>query len=327
MGDSGAVVLGLLGTAAGVLAVDYAFSNPGDSWVSKLTSPLLHPLPPSPSLSLSRSARATRPPVAARRSSSVGPAPFVVTPALVNQVAAKLNLPASGLVTEDMKRSLAALQRQLGVSPTGFPDQKTIQALGIQIGQLGQLGQQAQHTTQQAARRAKATLATDAGNFISKTFGGPPSAPSTGPDEGVRKMQHMLNTFFHRHAIDEDGMMGPLTSGLIQEFQTAQGLPKTGTIDSKTHDKLESLVAQGSSLLASTLQRTGVDADSWKAEIQSLGQAAQDVISRVLSEHNPRTMLSVSNALKAAGYTQAAAAMTPQPHAATAATGWYPGPW
>lgn len=246
-----------------------------------------------------------------RRPAPTGPAPLVVTPALVNQVAAQLNqllhtnLPSNGLVTEDMKQALMALQRQLGISPTGFPDQKTLQGLRTAL-------------THGVAKAKKATPIADAGNFVSKAFGGPPSSPSTGPDEGVRKAQQMLNTFFGHHVVDENGMMDSVMAGIITEFQTAQGLPKTGTIDSKTHDLLENLTSQGAALFS---HRTGADSGDWKTETQSLGSAAQDIIAKVISEGNSRTMLSVSKLLKAAGFSQAAAATSAPSGSAT--SGWW----
>jgi peptidoglycan hydrolase-like protein with peptidoglycan-binding domain len=85
---------------------------------------------------------------------------------------------------------------------------------------------------------AKPSLMTDAVKVISKTFGGPPSTPGTGPDEGVKKNQQMLNSYFGSHVLNVDGYAEQLTTGAIKEFQKAEGLEATGTMDSTTHDLL-----------------------------------------------------------------------------------------
>lgn len=333
-GDTGsAIVVGLIGTAIGVLAVDYAFSSPGTSWVSKLTSglPGFSPAVIPPALPRGYAAsRSPRSPLArsssgpmARRPLPMGPPPLTVTPAMVNQIAVKINsllhtnLPANGLVTEDMKRAITSLQSQFGLQPTGFPDEKTLQALGIQAGVVFR-------------NMAKAPPIKEAGNFISKTFGGPPSSHATGPDEGVRKVQHMLNTFYGHQIIDEDGIMGSNTSGLLSEFQKAQGLPNTAIIDSKTQDSLAKIVSSGVSAVNAALDsRTGyylAGADSgvstWKSETQSLGDAAQNIIAKVMSEGDQRKLQPLSKMLKLAGFPVTATAVS-SVHGATATTGWW----
>jgi len=251
---------------------------------------------------------------------------------MVNQIAAKINsmlhtnLPANGLITEDMKRALMSLQSQLGLQPSGFPDDKTLRALGVALDQFGHQGQAAAHQGQAVVRSvAKATPIADAGNFISKTFGGPPSSHATGPDEGVRKVQHMLNTFFGHQVINEDGIMGPPTSGLLSEFQKAQSLPSTGVINSKTQDALEKAVSSGLSALDEVFaHRTGADSgvSTWKTETQSLGDAAQNIISKVMSEGDARKIQPLSKMLKLAGFPVTATAVS-SAHGATATTGWW----
>lgn len=334
MSDAGnGLVLGIVGTAIGVVAVDYAMSEPGESWVAKISSSLgltsfASALPmhgeshadvrASPR---SHSAHPVPPTSSQRRPLPIGPVPLTITPAMVNQIASKLNLQANGIITEEMKRAISSLQTQLGIQSTGFPDPKTLQALGIGMNQA------TSQVHALARKAAKASPIADAGNFISKTFGGPPSSHATGPDEGVRKLQHMLNTFFNHHVVEEDGVMGTNTSSLIQEFQTSQGLPKTGVIDSKTQETLNKLVSEGANYLSASLHRTGAEGVStWKSESQSLGDAAQNIISKVMTDGDPKKVQPLSKLLKLAGFPVTSAAVASSHGGGTATSGfsYYP---
>jgi uncharacterized membrane protein YgcG len=151
----------------------------------------------------------------------------------------------------------------------------------------------------------------EATNFISKTFGGPPSAPKGKPggaDFGVRETQRMLNVFFQGHVIEEDGKMGPRTKDAIVQFQQAQKLPATGIVDSKTHDFLVQVATPLTRTAFFSQLHVGIDQDDWKAETASLGKAAQDIISHAISEGDPHTLRSLSKTLSAAGFSRAARA-------------------
>jgi peptidoglycan hydrolase-like protein with peptidoglycan-binding domain len=360
---AGGIVVGLLGTAVGVVAVDYAFSEPGNSWVSKLSSSLL---PSDKHLALSPASTPTpsharlhpssgsgsgriasvAPPVSrpssmpsTRPAPSASHAPLTVTPDLVNRVATALNqqlqtkLPANGLITEDMKHALASLQQQLGISPTGFPDPKTLSALGVQL-HPHDFG----HVAQAAARSvAKATPVADVGNFISKTFGGPPSTRMTGPDEGVRKTQHLLNTFFGHKVVDEDGLMGSTLGSFTKKFQEMQGLKATGVLDSKTQTLINNLdfsstakARTGSYSIVGAAGAGGTGSSSgssgvatWTSETQSLGVAAQNIIRHAMSEGKAQRLASLSKLLKAAGFPVTATAVATSHGGATVASGWW----
>jgi hypothetical protein len=272
----------------------------------------------------------------------------------VKQITARLNvmlgtkLRESGVITPELQQAIKQVQAQLGLPQTGFPDARMLQQLGIR----GRRG---------APRIPPSnTIASDAAKVVSKTFGGPPSTPATGPDEGVRKTQVMLNSYFKNHALDEDGRLGPYTTEAIQKFQHAEGLDVTGNADSKTHDLLvkkthdlhqgvfatEAQQAQQSAAAmqaqlqsafgaVSTISHavdatgayvTGVDASDWKTETQDLGQPSQDVIAKIIAtETNKNTLKSVSKALGAAGYPKAASAvLASKAGGAAATTGFFP---
>jgi hypothetical protein len=345
---AGGVVVGILGTAVGVVAVDYVFSPPGESWVSKLTGGLTgaHPSLLSAQVSppMSTHAHASSdvshpgsfhssvpsgvtqvgPITPSSRPLPVGPAPLTVTPELVNRIVVALNrqmhvnLPSSGMVTEDVKRALVSIQTQLGITPTGFPDQKTLAALGVSH------GHDAQRASQIAVRKvSKAAPVTDAGNFISKTFGGPPSTRMTGPDEGVRKTQHLLNTFFGRKVVDEDGLMGSPLSSLIKKFQEMQGLKATGILDSKTQNLINNLDFSAAHKVRTGAPTSNSGVSTWKSESQSLGQAAQDVIAHAMTEGKPQRLATLSKLLKTAGFPVTATAVATSHGGSSVASGWW----
>lgn len=234
---------------------------------------------------------------------------------MVKEVARQLNatfgtnLRVDGIITTEMQRTIKSVQQQLGMAPTGFPD-------GRLIAQLGKI----------ARDTAKAPVMTDVAKVISKTFGGPPSSPKTGPDEGVKKTQQMLNSYFKSHALSEDGYLGPLTTGAIKEFQKAEGLQDTGSMDDATHDLLVKRASDGAPWLS---PRTGASGgDDWKAETQDLPQFSQDVLGKIISsEANSRTLKSVGKILGAAGYPKAAAVVLAKAGGASATSGFFPDPY
>ena len=342
---SGAIVLGLVGSAVGVFAVNYLMSDPGQSWFDQIkdkVSSKEEPAPtpdttPVPQRALPQ--RATRqlgprspiPPPGVRQpvvpqvrrpaTRPAGPAymptpapPLTITVEMVREAASRLNallhlnLPTTGVITADLSQAVKQMQQQFGLPVTGFPDGQTLNHLRGFAAPIAQLAAPAAQAARRVAPELQkvAPLLTQATNFISKTFGGPPSSASTGPDEGVRSAQKMLNTILKTDALTADGIMGPKTAGALKEFQASHGLPQTGTVDSKTHDALES-AASGPGFF-DRLFKTGADAGDWKSETQSLGDAGQNVISKALDEGDLRTLRSLGRALKGAGFPQAAAA-------------------
>jgi peptidoglycan hydrolase-like protein with peptidoglycan-binding domain len=376
--DSGSgIVLGIIGSAVGIVAVDYMFSDPGDSWVDHVlakfkshetpeekaapgaTAPARRTAPTRPQVHArvmpphvqprmmqphyqTQQTQVIPPQVHAQIASPDGyyrqqvqhqpaarrPAPQVVTPDVVNEVIIRINdlfqlrVPAVGLVTADVKQAVAGVQKQLGLQPTGFPDARLLQQLRI-LGTLPQRGQRAEvrPPIKEVAKEAATPVApvtTQVTNFISKTFGGPPSSPATGPDEGVRKTQGLLNKYFKSDVLVKDGILWTHTTNAIKEFQQAEGLPVTGTMDDKTHDLLEQRVADQDDLpswWSSIHHRTGAAAaDSkdaaWLTETKELGPAAQAVISKTITDGNPRTLQSLGKVLSSAGFPQASAAVS-----------------
>jgi hypothetical protein len=76
------------------------------------------------------------------------------------------------------------------------------------------------------------------------------------------------------------------------------------------------------------LHRSFVGAGDWKSETADLGKPAQDVIQKVIdTETGTRQLQQIAGALKAAGYTQAAAAVSAKVPAGgaagTATSGWW----
>jgi len=270
--ESGAILLGVLGCGVAVFAVDYAFSDPGESWIDQIKTKLeSHPAPQGEGRRRTPTPKRIGP----------GPQPRV--------------LPQGRPLQTQQSRSLQAMPESLVPrrhDPFPIPQSQpqTWQAPPVQ---------------RRAPRDVSPTL-DQAANLISKTFGGPPSTPKGKPggaDFGIREAQRMLNTFFQGHVIEEDGKMGPRTKDAIVQFQQAQKLPATGIIDQKTHDFL---VQISSPFTSST--RTGAGASDWKSETSSLGKAAQDIISHAIAEGDPRTLTPLSKLLAAAGFSQAAAA-------------------
>jgi Putative peptidoglycan binding domain len=97
-------------------------------------------------------------------------------------------------------------------------------------------------TTVSSSLARRAPPAAKAGKFISKMMGGPASTPRGGGDDGLRNMQRLLNVYYRKRVIEEDGIMGPETTAAVRDFQGMKSLAKNGTFDGPTHDLLVKLV-------------------------------------------------------------------------------------
>jgi peptidoglycan hydrolase-like protein with peptidoglycan-binding domain len=296
----GAVVLGVIGTAIGVVAIDYAFSDPGESWIDQLFGKKVeaHAERPSALSQAGRRLRMRRARGGARPAPRLQPRmqypqqyaqhpqyqaqpqyqmqqtqqplapPVTITPAMVSDAARKINaafgtnLQTDGILTADLQHLLLQVQKELGLPATGYPDEATLMRLGTQLG---------------AAAKPAAKVVTDFKNLVSKSFGGPPSSTATGPDEGLRAAQRALNDalFFGQKVLVEDGIMGAKTSDALKDFQRSNALPVTGILDKATHDKLiesgkgffGAIQDSGKSAFGSPSHKTGVygewGGDAW----------------------------------------------------------------
>jgi hypothetical protein len=283
MAESGAILLGVLGCGVAVFAVDYAMSEPGDSWFDQIKAKLeSHPAPQGEDEGKGRRRTPTLKRIAP-------PSPHSRT------------LPPHVSQTQRQPRQPQSFTQQ--------PSSQTWQAPPVRPPPQRQIVDQAKATAQNLISKTFG--------------GPPsmPKTKSGGADFGVQETQHMLNTFFQGHVIKEDGKMGPRTKDAIVQFQQAQKLPQTGIVDQKTHDFLVQIstplttnpLTQASSSRTSFFPsaRTSVGAlggGDWKAETASLGKAAQDIISHAISEGDPRTLTPLSKLLAAAGFSQAASA-------------------
>lgn len=293
MAETGAILLGVLGCGVAVFAVDYAMSEPGESCLDQIKAKLeSHPTPQGEG----------------RRRTP--------TPKRIGPSAQPRALPQH--VPQTQPR-----QPQSFAQPPSRRPPQTWQAPPVQPMARPRISP---GDVTPFIDQAKAT----ATNLISKTFGGPPSAPKTKPggaDVGVQDVQRMLNVFFQGHVIEEDGKMGPRTKDAIVQFQQAQKLPATGIVDQKTHDFLVQIstplttdpLAQAKRAASANMARTGADAGAgdWKTETATLGKAAQDIIAHAMSDKDPKTQASLSKVLSAAGFPKASAAVA-QKHGVTA---------
>lgn len=321
MAETGAILLGVLGCGVAVFAVDYAMSEPGESWLDQIKAKFeSHPEPskgnehrraPTPKRIAPSPSRRALPQRTPQTHQSFVQTQSSQSEAIqeVQQLIASADPHRSIKTPDDLKYAIQEFQYEQGLPTTGVPDPHTLALLRAKVSAYLR-----QHTPHQpTATKSTAT------NFISKTFGGPPSAPKTKPggaDFGVQEVQRMLNIFFQGHVIEEDGKMGKYTKDAIVQFQQAQKLPATGVVDQKTHDFLVQIatplttdpLAQAKQT-ASVNTRAGASAGDWKSETASLGKAAQNIIAHAMSDQDPKTQASLSNALSAAGFPNASAAV------------------
>lgn len=304
MAESGAILLGVLGCGVAVFAVDYAMSEPGESWLDQIKVKLS-----SESHSVPQGEGRRRTPTPKR----TGPAPQRSSPRALQQPQGPQMRPQpqSPYGDHEARQSFMPKPKK---DPFPLPPQ-TWQTPSVRR-PMGDLGQ-ASHVDE-----VKAT----ATNLISKTFGGPPSSPKTksgGADLGVQDIQRMLNTFFQGHVIEEDGKMGSLTKDAIVQFQQAQKLAATGIVDQKTHDFLVQIaaplttdpLAQAKRAASASMTRTGASywtgaaSGDWRAETAPLGKAAQNIIAHAMNDKDPQTQASLASALSAAGFSKASTAV------------------
>lgn len=353
----GTMMLGLLITGVGVFAVDYAFSDPGQSWYDQFTSWIkgeepaeahadteaIAPsrehsaisTPRSPSSPARRIApvqqrlsdrRGYVPPPTTKRSA---PAlhPQEIPSSMANEAVRILNdlfsahLPTGrrGPVPPEMRQWILYFQKQFGLPLTGTLDPKTFGALRSHAGLRGE-------TTRQLPLPRRGV-----------SFPPIPPAPSTShlptlafaiPGPGLSKpalmqVQHDINTIFGAHVLDEDGGWGAHTSGALTEIQKAHGLHPSGMLDADTATLVKKLATEGEgffSKIASSF-RAGAGGD-WSGEIKSLSAYDQSVIQKVIdTETDPRALDSLSRVLKTAGFPQTSAAVMAK-SSGTTKTGW-----
>lgn len=151
---SGIVVLGLVGTAVGVFAVDYLFSDKGESWIDQIFGKK-EPVEEAHADTDLRERRADRgAPVAVPSESgtsftesvkrAIQPlfAPPPASPDVVREVQSRLNslgfpsfpgvklpLDVDGLLGPQTKKMLAGMQKQWDLPVTSYPDPGTLRAL------------------------------------------------------------------------------------------------------------------------------------------------------------------------------------------------------
>jgi hypothetical protein len=169
MSDGSGIALGIVGTAAGIVAVDYLYSEPGESWVAQLFSLFESKADPAPPKQITRAYRESLAPIVrqqrqplqappqqhalesrAEQSSSEqqrsrrravvhatdSPAAGHVTDSLfTKEVAVRLNallhlhLPTDGSGGAQLHQAVRSVQQQLKVSPTGVIDMAFVQLL------------------------------------------------------------------------------------------------------------------------------------------------------------------------------------------------------
>jgi peptidoglycan hydrolase-like protein with peptidoglycan-binding domain len=348
-GMGGTVLLGLTGIALGAFIVDYAFSEPGQSWYDQIaaklkgTKPELPPaLPPGPPA-------VTRPAVTPPMmpvplpSVAVPYAPMPpASPEVIREVQARLNsfgfkglagvkmpLNVDGLLGPNTRRVLAAMQRQWQLPETAYPDADTLRTLRAMTARLAAAPPLAPPPVtytpypmpsaappMPSARRAvpRPPRATHPALGAAAPVAATPDAMAVAAD-----LANRLGQFFQltvpASSISHDDL-----AQLLSRFQQQMGLPATGLTDPHTIDVLRQMTATGP-------VRTGfyfTGAASWEDETASLGAAAQDVLRHAIaSETDSRTLMSLGQMLTKAGFPLAAVAVNAKAGGPAAAAGWW----
>ena len=304
---SGIIVVGLVVTTVGVLAIDYVFSDPGESYVDRITKKLgggkkKEDEEDEEDVEERRERRAASP----DRRMAARPTTPATTPRTVARPPARPRT-----VSPPQRQMLAPSQRQM-FAPSYRP-----------------------YTTSSSLRRPIMQPQADA-QSTPRTIAPPP--PSKGSD-AVREVQGLLNAFDLRQIqsklkahgfpsipddvhlpLDVDGILGKDTSRTLAVIQQQLSLPATGAPDPLTVKTLREhayrlqhlnegfgpRVLHGLEDMFSS--RVGAEGD-WKAETASLGSEAQAVIQKIMDSGDAREKQALSKLLKDAGFSAASVAM------------------
>jgi peptidoglycan hydrolase-like protein with peptidoglycan-binding domain len=289
-GDSvgGILVLGLVATGIGVLAVDYAFSPPEESMIDQLLAKISGKAPETPS----EVAQTTAPSHAQVGPSQPGSAVILEVQKTLNGLGAHLKV--DGVFGTETGKAIGAFQSAHHLPVTGQLDAHTIDAIGA---------------ARDAARRHPALRKAKSPKTVAKppvTYRRAPPPPypldfpATISPEMVKEASNRLSALLHVQ-LPSTGQLTHDLSTVISNFQHAMGLPATGSPDAATLSRLR---AQSGGVT-----RTGADAGDWHAETSSLGPAAQAVIQKVIDSGDARDAQSLSAMLGKAGLSQAAQAV------------------
>lgn len=348
-GMGGTVLLGLTGIALGAFIVDYAFSEPGQSWYDQIAAklkgqkpegPPAPVLPPSVPAAAPPPVRPVLPPSVAVPYAPMPPA----SPDVIREMQARLNsfgfkslagvkmpLSVDGLLGPNTRRVLASMQRQWQLPETAYPDVDTLRTLRAMTARLAAAPPLAAPPVtytpypmpsaappMPAARRAvpRPPRATHPALGTAVPVATTPDAMAVAAD-----LANRLGQFFQltvpATSISHDDL-----AQLLSRFQQQMGLPATGLTDPHTIDVLRQVTVTLPGPIRTGLYFAG--AASWEDETASLGAAAQDVLRHAIaSETDARTLTSLGQMLTKAGFPLAAAAVSAKAGGPAAAAGWW----
>jgi len=320
MSDGGAIAVGVLGAGVAVLAVNYAMSAPGESWLAKIEEALK---PDSKDPVLSPSKERARKEVskrlqgqAQRGRATVPTAPSSQPQAMPAQRRGpppprsqwqqpppqqhpQADSTVTNLVSKTFGGPPSSPVTKPGGADKGVQDaQKMLNTFfqGHVIDEDGKIGP---HTIDaikqfQAAQKLPVTGIIDGTthDFLVQI-----STP-------LPVSQTKVGEAPYSHLIEHADRSIPDWWGAAREFGSYWLLPPPisyarqmaqahAVEDSRTH----------------TGYWAGAAGGDWKAETAPLGKAAQDVLSHAISEGDPKTLRALSKALSAAGFPSAASAM------------------
>jgi len=289
-------------------------------------------------------------------SQPIGSVPFSpappASPDLIREVQARLNsfgfpsfagvrklpLQIDGLLGPDTRAMLAGMQHQWQMPATGYPDPETVRVLRSMTSgakaspPVARLAAPARRAgTRRASPQAQAQVQAQA-----QASQGSVTPLGQLPPEAVGEIAMMLDDVFHLGLSEHMKQAGKIPAlqevqGLLASFQQQAGIPVTGQLDDATYRKLVDAANAASAQAAASDPHHHVSGDyyvgasGWEDEVSSLGQEAHDVIAHAISsETNSRRLSSLSHALGAAGFSQAAAAVSAKAGGAgTATSGWW----
>jgi hypothetical protein len=301
---SGIIVVGLVVTTVGVLAIDYVFSDPGESYVDRITKKLgggKKKEEEDEEGGEERRDRRAAPPDRRMAARPTTPAPRTV---------ARPPVRPRTVSPPPQRQMLAPPQRQM-FAPSERP-----------------------YTPPR--RRPIAQPPQADAQSTPRTIAPPP--PSKGSDV-VREVQGLLNAFDLRQIQSKlkahgfpsipddvhlplyvDGILGKDTSRTLAVIQQQLSLPATGAPDPLTVKTLREHAYQlqhsdegfGPRVLHGLedmfSSRVGAEGD-WKSETASLGSEAQAVIQKIMDSGDAREKQALSKLLKDAGFSAASVAM------------------